>query len=64
MDAAQILGSDTAKLGQLYPVTFRLKSAAMGTRQFGLLNVVQHQATQIKRLEAAVRLLQDAHHQD
>jgi hypothetical protein len=31
------MGSDTAKLAQLRPVSFRLKSDAKGTRQFGLI---------------------------
>jgi hypothetical protein len=31
------MGSDTAKLGQLRPVTFKLKSDATGTRQYGLI---------------------------
>jgi hypothetical protein len=31
------MGSNTAKLGQLRPVTFRLKSDATGTRQYGLI---------------------------
>lgn len=31
------MGSDTAKLGQLRPVSFRLKSDETGTRQFGLI---------------------------
>ena len=31
------MASDTAKLDQLRPVTFRLKSDAMGTRQYGLI---------------------------
>jgi hypothetical protein len=31
------MGSDTAKLEQLRPVTFRLKSDATGTRQYGLI---------------------------
>jgi hypothetical protein len=31
------MGSDTAKLGQLRPVSFRLKSDATGTRQYGLI---------------------------
>jgi len=31
------MGSDTAKLGQLRPVSFRLKSDASGTRQYGLI---------------------------
>jgi hypothetical protein len=31
------MGSDTAKLGQLRPVSFKLKSDATGTRQYGLI---------------------------
>jgi hypothetical protein len=31
------MGSNSAKLGQLRPVTFRLKSDATGTRQYGLI---------------------------
>jgi trimeric autotransporter adhesin len=31
------MGSDTAKLGQLRPVTFKLKADATGTRQYGLI---------------------------
>jgi hypothetical protein len=31
------MGSDTVKLGQLRPVSFRLKSDATGTRQYGLI---------------------------
>ena len=31
------MGSDTAKLDQLRPVTFKLKSDATGTRQYGLI---------------------------
>jgi hypothetical protein len=31
------MGSDTAKLGQLRPVSFTLKSDATGTRQYGLI---------------------------
>jgi hypothetical protein len=31
------MGSDTSKLGQLRPVSFRLKSDATGTRQYGLI---------------------------
>ncbi len=31
------MGSNSAKLGQLRPVTFKLKSDAMGTRQYGLI---------------------------
>jgi hypothetical protein len=31
------MGSNTAKLGQLRPVTFKLKSDATGTRQYGLI---------------------------
>jgi hypothetical protein len=31
------MGSDTAKLGQLRPVTFKLKSDSTGTRQYGLI---------------------------
>jgi hypothetical protein len=31
------MGSDTAKLGQLRPVSFRLKSDATSTRQYGLI---------------------------
>jgi hypothetical protein len=31
------MGSDTARLGQLRPVSFRLKSDATGTRQYGLI---------------------------
>jgi hypothetical protein len=31
------MGSDTAQLGQLRPVSFKLKSDATGTRQFGLI---------------------------
>jgi len=31
------MGSDTAKLGQLRPVSFRLKSDATGTRHYGLI---------------------------
>jgi hypothetical protein len=31
------MGSDTAKLEQLRPVSFRLKSDATGTRQYGLI---------------------------
>jgi hypothetical protein len=31
------MGSNTAKLGQLRPVTFKLKADATGTRQYGLI---------------------------
>jgi phage shock protein A len=31
------MGSTTAKLGQLRPVTFKLKSDAIGARQYGLI---------------------------
>jgi hypothetical protein len=31
------MGADTAKLGQLRPVSFKLKSDAKGTRQYGLI---------------------------
>jgi len=31
------MGSDTAKLEQLRPVSFRLKSDVKGTRQYGLI---------------------------
>jgi len=31
------MGSNTAKLAQLRPVTFKLKSDATGTRQYGLI---------------------------
>ena len=31
------MGSDTSKLGQLRPVTFKLKSDSTGTRQYGLI---------------------------
>ena len=35
--AIRPMGSNTAKLGQLRPVTFKLKSDATGTRQYGLI---------------------------
>ena len=35
--AIGLMGSDTAKLAQLRPVSFRLKSDATGTRRFGLI---------------------------
>lgn len=35
--AVEPMGSDTAKLAQLRPVTFKLKSDATGTRQYGLI---------------------------
>ena len=35
--AIEPMGSDTAKLEQLRPVTFKLKTDANGTRQYGLI---------------------------